>query len=307
MAVPSMLRLFVKQDADRQARARAFTAPRHLARQVGRGPRRPAITVEGADLPPIIVVNAESRTLHHRYDPGTLLERTGRGAAAKSLLIVVAISGGLLLDQTLPFWGQVLTNVAVWALFLHWLRAAGSRERVTLTVCVFYATLGEIFLALAWGLYEYRLGNVPLFVPPGHALLFALGALLAARAREWIVWFIPAAVAPFVCVLALWDADTFGALLFALFVLCLRVGRAPRLYAVMFVLALAMELYGTWLGNWTWSRTVPWLGLSTLNPPLAAGVFYCVLDLLVMATVARRGSLAPPALLSAADREPHVT
>ena len=89
--------------------------------------------------------------------------------------------------------------------------------------------------------------------------------------------------------LALLDADSFGALLFALFLVCLRFGRARKLYAVMFVLALAMELYGTWLGNWTWLRAVPWLGLSTLNPPLAAGVFYCLLDLLVVATVARFG------------------
>ena len=133
------------------------------------------------------------------------------------------------------------------------------------------------------------LGNIPLFVPPGHALLFTLGALLAARGRDWIVWFVPVAAAPFVFALALFDADSFGALLFAVFVVCLRFGRARKLYAVMFVLALAMELYGTWLGNWTWSRVVPWLGLSTLNPPLAAGVFYCLLDLLVVATVARFG------------------
>jgi hypothetical protein len=32
---------------------------------------------------------------------------------------------------------------------------------------------------------------------------------------------------------------------------------------------------------------VPWLGLTTINPPLAAGAFYCVLDLLVVTTVAR--------------------
>ena len=57
----------------------------------------------------------------------------------------------------------------------------------------------------------------------------------------------------------------------------------------MFVLALAMEIYGTWLGNWTWARDVPWLGLTAVNPPLAAGAFYCVLDLLVVATVARIG------------------
>jgi len=41
------------------------------------------------------------------------------------------------------------------------------------------------------------------------------------------------------------------------------------------------------LGNWGWGANVPWLGLTTINPPLAAGAFYCVLDLLVVATVAR--------------------
>jgi hypothetical protein len=55
----------------------------------------------------------------------------------------------------------------------------------------------------------------------------------------------------------------------------------------MFVLSLAMEIYGTLLGNWGWGANVPWLGLTTINPPLAAGAFYCVLDQLVVATVAR--------------------
>jgi len=234
------------------------------------------------------VVSAAEMLSHAGKIAGTMLERARRADAANACLIVTVISGGLLLDQALASWGQALTNVGVWALFLYWLRGTSPQERVGLTACVLYATLGEVFLSLIWGLYDYRLGNVPLFVPPGHALLFVLGALLAARSRDWIVWFVPAAAAPFVFVLALSGADRFGALLFALFLLCLRFGRARLLYAVMFVLALAMELYGTWLGNWTWSRTVPWLGLSTLNPPLAAGVFYCVLDLLVMATVARK-------------------
>jgi hypothetical protein len=57
----------------------------------------------------------------------------------------------------------------------------------------------------------------------------------------------------------------------------------------MFVLSLAMEIYGTALGNWAWGAEVPWLGLTTINPPLAAGAFYCVLDLLVVATVAKVG------------------
>jgi hypothetical protein len=79
-------------------------------------------------------------------------------------------------------------------------------------------------------------------------------------------------------------------------------GPARKLYATMFLLALAMEIYGTWLGNWTWSPHVPWLGLTTLNPPLAAGAFYCVLDLLIVATVARVRPSAASALALAPSR-----
>jgi len=57
---------------------------------------------------------------------------------------------------------------------------------------------------------------------------------------------------------------------------------------VMFVLSLAMEVYGTRLGNWTWALEAPRLGFTTINPPLAAGAFYCMLDMLVVATVAAR-------------------
>lgn len=54
-----------------------------------------------------------------------------------------------------------------------------------------------------------------------------------------------------------------------------------RLYAVMFVASLMAEVYGTWIGNWVWHRDVPYLGLNSANPPLAAGAFYCALDVLV--------------------------
>ena len=228
--------------------------------------------------------------------------RLARSGHCRALAIVAVIGGGLALDQWIDFWGQTLTNVGIWIAFLAWLRLAAPQEQRALAVCVLYATLGEIFLSLVWGLYEYRLFNVPLFVPPGHALLFMLGRLLAERAREWIVWFVPLATAPFVYWLAWTGLGTLDALLFALFLLCLLSGRASRLYAVMFVLSLAMEVYGTRLGNWTWAEQAPWLGFTTLNPPLAAGAFYCMLDMLVVATVAGRGAqrAAVPALAAAA-------
>jgi hypothetical protein len=216
-----------------------------------------------------------------------------RDATARATLICAVIFLGLVFDQCVEFWGQALTNIVVWALFLHWLRQANVEGRIALTACVIYATLGEIFLSQLWGLYEYRLANVPLFVPPGHALLFMLGTLIAARLRDWISWFVPFAAAPFVVFMLLGGTDIFGALLYAMFLLCVAFGRARKLYAVMFVLALAMEIYGTAMGNWAWETTVPWLGLATVSPPIAAGAFYCVLDMLVVATVGafRSGSL----------------
>ncbi|MCW5605153.1 MAG: hypothetical protein KIT18_11480, partial [Burkholderiales bacterium] len=120
---------------------------------------------------------------------------------------------GLVFDQRVEFWGQTLTNFAAWSLFLYWLRQGDDETRIRLLACMIYASAGEVFLSLVWGLYEYRLGNIPLFVPPGHALLFMLGVIVAARLRDWITWFVPLAATPFVCLMVLTGADTFGALL----------------------------------------------------------------------------------------------
>ena len=231
-------------------------------------------------------------------------EHTNRRDLLRAILITGIIAGGLAFDQLVDFWGQTLTNLGIWAAFLYWLRGAPSDDQLALGICVLYATLGEIFLSLVWGLYEYRLANVPLFVPPGHALLFMLGRILAERAREWVEWFVPLAAAPFVFLLAWSGIGTLDALLFVMFLLCLLSGRASRLYSVMFVLSLAMEIYGTWLGNWTWAEEAPWLGFTTINPPLAAGAFYCMLDMLVVATVARIRAASPRAVGSLALTAP---
>lgn len=220
-------------------------------------------------------------------------------AARDAVLVATLILIGLAFDQALEFWGQTLTNVAIWAAFLYLLRRAGPGDQLALVLCVFYATLGEIFLSLVWGLYEYRLANVPLFVPPGHALLFMLGRVLAERARDWIVWCVPLASAPLVLIFAWTGLGTLDALLFAIFLLCLLSRRAGKLYATMFVLSLAMEIYGTWLGNWTWIEVVPRWGLTTVNPPLAAGAFYCMLDMLIVGTIARLRRPSAPHVLAA--------
>lgn len=198
-------------------------------------------------------------------------------------LLVATIGVGLCVDQHAPH-GQLVTDVGVWLVYLALLRAADSAGRRQLIACLVISALGECFLSLLWGLYDYRLGNVPLFVPPGHALLFLLGTELAPRVPDRLARWLPFAAAPVVLAQAIAGADRLGVGLFALLLLCMRFGPQPKLYAVMFVLALLLELAGTGLGNWAWRASDPWFGLATTNPPLAAGAFYCVLDLLVLGT-----------------------
>ena len=197
------------------------------------------------------------------------------GFAASSASLIVA---GLALDASGAAWGQPSVDAAAWLAFGVLLVRSAPLDRLALTACLLLATAGEIFLALVWQLYDYRLGNLPLFVPPGHVLLYAFGI--------WAARWLPLAAIPWLCGsialfalgLAFGGYDELSLALTGLFLLSVRYGPSPRLYVTMFLAALSMELWGTWLGNWTWREQVPWLGLTTFNPPFAAGAFYCVLD-----------------------------
>lgn len=208
-------------------------------------------------------------------------------ASRLALLIVVTIAGGLLADSRAGSWGQPLVSVWVWGLF-GWLLWRERDLRPRLVACLLIATGGEAVLSLWWGLYDYRLGNLPLFVPPGHVLLYWLGLHLAVRLPAWLLSWGPRLAVVAVSALALAGLDWLGPPLLLLFLLCVRRGPAPPLYVTMFLLSLLMELWGTWLGCWSWRAFAPGLGWPVANPPLAAGAFYCVLDLLSDAVQPRR-------------------
>ncbi len=201
--------------------------------------------------------------------------------------IVSVITVGLWLDANFGWTGQHIATIwafTVWA-WLYWL--GGRVERFTLIFATVLSGLGEVFLSLVWGVYDYQFHNVPLFVPPGHALLMTLGLLIAARIPPPLVKvFVGLVTLTALCWgISVWvlNTDRFGAALFVLYLGCVIFGAQRTLYATMFILALIMELYGTALGNWFWLSPTPWVALSAANPPFSAGAFYCALDLLVLA------------------------
>ena len=210
-----------------------------------------------------------------------------RSAHHVPVLVTMALATivlGLWLDQHWQH-GQWVVSLWTWALFALLLAKTPSTQRIELVACLLIAGTGEVICALFWGAYEYRLGNVPLFVPPGHVLLFWLGMrmvlALAPDQQRFLVRLTIVSSVALGATLGAFDLDRLSMALVAILLVCLAKGREPVLYAVMFWLALAMELYGTALGNWHWPSTTPIVGLSAANPPFAAGVFYAVLDLLV--------------------------
>lgn len=208
--------------------------------------------------------------------------------------IVAVITFGLVLDIRFGWFGQHLATVWTASVFA-WLYWHGrTLERRVLVLCMLIAGAGEVVLSLWWGVYDYQFGNVPLFVPPGHALLMTLGLLCVRYAPSAITPTIVTGALVWSCYAAIGGFDHFGLALCGVFVACMWLGSAKKLYAIMFALALAMELYGTALGNWVWHSTVPLFNISAANPPFSAGAFYSLLDLLVLAALGRFAASATP-------------
>lgn len=199
------------------------------------------------------------------------------------LACIAMLALGLWADVHTDLPGQCAIGALVWALFLALLAPLPAAERRLYLACVAIATAGELFLTLGWGLYTYRLGNVPLFVPPGHALMLMLGFSVARRMPENTARAILGGAGVYTLLAAAIGLDTLAVPLYLmLMVSVLALPAQRRLLATSFVLTLTLELYGTTMGNWFWAREVPWVGLVTTNPPAIAGAFYCTLHALVI-------------------------
>jgi hypothetical protein len=129
-------------------------------------------------------------------------------------LVVVTILVGLVVDRHGGAWGQPLVSLWVWLLFgVLMFQAADLRLR--LLACLLIATAGEVVLSLVWGLYDYRLGNLPLFVPPGHVLLYWLGLQWAGRLPGRVIALTPWLALAGVSALAVAGIDWMGPALLA--------------------------------------------------------------------------------------------
>lgn len=220
---------------------------------------------------------------------------------------------------------QLVLGAATLAVLWVFAARVGPEQRLQLWICIPVATAFEVLGSLIWGGYRYRLHNIPLYVPPGHALVYLFGittvTLPLVRSHGRLVrhavlalctcWTLAGLT---VLPLLTGRVDVQGAFIWPLFAWCiLRSGRG-ELFAGIWVATAALEIAGTWAGDWTWASVAPWTHLPSGNPPSAIAAGYAVIDgcvallgpvvlrALRQASRTRAGAVAPAAVGSATTR-----
>ena len=210
------------------------------------------------------------------------VERRFAAFVASSAVFMTAL---LLIDRD-GLAQQLALGVATAAFLWLFVRRSEISARQVIC-CILVATAGEIVLSLGWGLYSYAHAVIPLYVPPGHGLFFALAM---ATSRQELFRRRAALLTRGVFVagtaLALWSLaarhDVWGFLWWLGALALVRASRNQLMLAACFTYTIVLEYAGTAIGNWRWAAEVPFVGLHSANPPAGVGILYILLDLIVM-------------------------
>jgi hypothetical protein len=227
-----------------------------------------------------------------------------------SVLMLTVMVVGLGLDHFTSFGWQLALSLCTWIILVVACIPLTPEQRSRTAVVVIVATIGEVIGSIIWGVYTYRLGNLPLFVPPGHGLVFLTGLRISQTVfvREHRATFIRIVLT----LIGAWGvvglsgvlgrndvAGAVGCAVLAAFIL--RSRRGATLYAGVFIAVAVLEIYGTAIGTWQWAAEIPGLGVANGNPPSGAASGYVLFDICALAfgakllAVARR--LRRPALV----------
>jgi hypothetical protein len=215
--------------------------------------------------------------------------------ARAAVQAVAAVAGAaylaalLALDHYASYPEQLALGALTWVVLAAVLMRVPAERRAQALGVVAFATIGEVIGSLIWGVYTYRLHNLPLFVPPAHGLVYLTGLALAtalARHTRVLVWTaaVGAATWGILGLAVLPHRDVAGALGIPMLLLFLWRGRNRAIYAGVFLVVAALELYGTVIGTWRWARELPGLGIPDGNPPSGVASGYVWFDVMALLT-----------------------
>ena len=206
----------------------------------------------------------------------------------RRVLAIAAYLGVLLaVDTQVSLPGQLVLGALTWIVLIVAARPLSAERRAQVAVVICAATVAEVTGSIIWGVYTYRLHNLPTFVPPAHGLVFMAGVALSEamqrHARALVLLAATAASAWGVAGLTVLPrTDAAGALGVPLLLAFLWRSRARAAYAGVFLVVAGLELYGTAIGTWRWATTLPGLGIPDGNPPSGVASGYVWFDVMAL-------------------------
>ncbi|CAB4699688.1 MAG: hypothetical protein F2663_06270 [Actinobacteria bacterium] len=213
------------------------------------------------------------------------MTRTAAAVATAAGAVFLALL--LALDRHASYPAQIALGVLTAVVLVAVLTRLSPTRRAQAVGVVVFATVGEVTGSLIWGVYHYRLHNLPAFIPPAHGIVFLTGIALAracaGRERE-LVWFAGLAAATWgvLGLTVLPHRDVAGAFGVPLLLLFLWRSGARATYAGVFVVVALLELYGTAIGTWQWERYLPGTGIADGNPPSGVASGYVWFDVMAL-------------------------
>lgn len=196
----------------------------------------------------------------------------------------------LLLADTRGLIAQLALGLATLA-FLGVFAPRSEADTRQIICAILVATTGEIVLSLGWGLYTYRNALIPLYVPFGHGVFYALAAETARqhalrRYARPITHAVLVAGSIIAAVSFIFFHDPWGLLWWIAAAILVMRSRNQLLLSACFTYTILLEWLGTAIGNWHWATAVPFVGLRSANPPSGVGILYILLDLITVAICA---------------------
>ena len=98
-------------------------------------------------------------------------------------LIAGYLAALLAVDTQVDLHGQLVLGGLTWIALVLAARTLPGERRWQVAVVICAATVAELTGSIIWGVYTYRLHNLPTFVPPAHGLVFIAGLSLSQALR----------------------------------------------------------------------------------------------------------------------------
>lgn len=205
--------------------------------------------------------------------------------------LFLLIAGGLFLDSVFFLdyfsYGQESATIILWLIFFILLYYLPNRYKEKMIYAVLIGIAGEYLFSLGLKMYQYRLSNIPHYIPPGHAIIYITTVYFnkneAVKRNKIIIEKIfLALIIAFSTYFLIFKNDVFGFLLTVLVIYTLRNKPTERMfYYSMYLVVAYLELVGTFYKCWEWPpyafQFIKFL--PSANPPSGISLFYFGLDL----------------------------